>query len=509
MARGESTVDDEAYPATLTLVSGVDVRELPIGPTEAFVLSRIDGLSSLSDIAGATGLTPEEARSIVDRLVTLGAAEFRSRVAPVAPSTQRSGAHSIPLGLQNQSQGTSELSFAQQERILDLDQRRSSLDHYELLGVSSAADTRAIRAAYYELVHVYHPDRYFGKQLGSYAGPLLRVFGAFTEAYEVLRRDESRAEYDRYLCARTRTRDFDSYFQDSSHQPPGESSSREPPGESSSREPPGESSSHEPSSESSPPTLNSRASLVSSGSASLRRPSQAPTNDTESRRRALARKLGHSSAPPPTVVSTVPPKPVSTTPPGSGQHAADELRRRYEQRLAQARDEQRTHYLTLAKESESRNDLIAAANALRLACSLEPGNLELMGDLAELERRAAAALWESYLERAKYAAVEGNLVEAAESYERAALGQPNASLFERAAFYTLESGGDLKRASKLAKQAVAIAPNSAKCRLTLAQIYAAADLRDSALSELERARALEPNQPVIKDWIARVKRGKP
>ena len=113
------------------------------------------------------------------------------------------------------------------------------------------------------------------------------------------------------------------------------------------------------------------------------------------------------------------------------------------------------------------------------------------------------------MERAKYAAIEGNLVEAAESYERAALGQPNASLFERAAFYTLESGGDLKRASKLAKQAVAIAPNSAKCRLTLAQIYAAANLRESALLELERARALEPNQPLIKDWIARVKRGKP
>jgi tetratricopeptide (TPR) repeat protein len=208
-------------------------------------------------------------------------------------------------------------------------------------------------------------------------------------------------------------------------------------------------------------------------------------------------------------VSTPPPRSASSTPPNSAQHAADELRRRYEQRLEQARDEQRTRYLSLAKEAESRNDLIAAANALRLACSLEPGNLELIGDLAELERRAAAALWESYLERAKYAAIEGNLVEAAESYERAALGQPNASLFERAAFYTLESGGDLKHASKLAKQAVAIAPNSAKCRLTLAQIYAAANLRESALLELERALSLEPNQPVIKDWIARVKRGKP
>jgi tetratricopeptide (TPR) repeat protein len=183
------------------------------------------------------------------------------------------------------------------------------------------------------------------------------------------------------------------------------------------------------------------------------------------------------------------------------------LKRRYEERRAHARSEQIAHYVALAKEADERNDLVAAANSLRVACSLSPDNLELAGDLAELERRAAAALWESYLERAKYAAVEGKLAEAAEAYERAALGQPHASLFERAAFYTLESGGDPKRASKLAKQAVAMAPNSARCRVTLAQVYAAAKLRESALAELERARALEPDQPIIKEWIQRVKRG--
>jgi curved DNA-binding protein CbpA len=493
MARSESTVGADGNEVTLTLVSGVNLRELPIGPSEAFVLSRIDGLSSQSEIAAACGLTPEELKKIVARLVAAGAVEFRdyrSLVAPGSAATHRSGAQSIPLALQHPTQEAVELGPAQQERLLDLDQRRSALDHYELLGVSPAADMKAIRAAYYELVHVYHPDRYFGKQLGSFTGPLLRVFGAFTEAYEVLRRQDSRAEYDRYLSARTRTREFDRYFQVPSADPAAEAPPAIP----------------------SPPAAPSQsAPLAPPGNASLRRPSQAPVSDAETRRRALARKLGHSSLPPGSSSSTLRATDLSssTPPPSTAQHAAEELKRRYEERLVQARAEQRTHYLTLAKEAETRNDLVAAANTLRVACSLEPASLELAGDLAELERRAAAGLWESYLERAKYAAVEGNLVEAAESYERAALGQPSASLCERAAFYTLESGGDLKRASQLAKQAVALAPNSAKCRLTLAQIYAAAGLRESALSELERARALEPNQPIIKDWIARVKRGQP
>lgn len=192
---------------------------------------------------------------------------------------------------------------------------------------------------------------------------------------------------------------------------------------------------------------------------------------------------------------------------GEAARAAEELRRRYEQRMAQAREDQIKHYVALSADAAAQHDLVAAANTLRIACSLSPDNLELAGDLAELERRVAESLWESYLDRAKYAAAEGNHAEAAESYERAALGQPSAALFERAAHHILEAAGDLKKASKLAKQAVALAPNSAKCRLTLARVYFAADLQESALAELERARALEPNQPILKEWIARVKRG--
>ncbi|MEO7036789.1 MAG: tetratricopeptide repeat protein [Polyangiaceae bacterium] len=194
-------------------------------------------------------------------------------------------------------------------------------------------------------------------------------------------------------------------------------------------------------------------------------------------------------------------------PPSRSGRAVEDLKQRYEQRLARARDEQREHYVTLSNEAAARNDLVAAANALRVACSLALGNLELAGDLAELERRAAAGMWESYAERGKYAALEGRPAEAAEAYERAAIGHPNASLYERAAFYLLEAQGDVKRAAALAKQAVALAPNSARCHLVLARVYAAAKLRDSALAELERARAIEPGSVVVKEWIQRVKRG--
>lgn len=470
MVRGE-LIGDDAESAGLTLVSGVNLRDLPIGPAEAFLMSRIDGTSSPADLAIATGMSPEEVEEILACLVALGAVRD-GRAAPRSgqSATARSGAHAISIPAADvASAGPAELSAEQQHALLELDRNTGSLDHYQLLGVEPSADAKVIRSAYYELVRIYHPDRYFGRQLGSFEAPLLRVFGKFSDAYEVLRRAETRTEYDRYLAARRRTLAFDRDFYGNS-----------------------------PSSV--PPASGARQSVVPA-SDPIRRPSAAQALDPEARRKALARKLGHSSVPPA--------RPSSSSIPAANPSvaAAEELKRRYEQRTQQAREAQRDHYLALASEASSRNDLLASANALRIACSLDPDNLELAGDLSELQRRAAEGLWESYLERAKYAALEGHFAEAADCYERAALGQPSASLCERAAFYTLEAGGDLRRASQLAKQAVSLAPNSAKCRLTLAMVYSAAKLRESALAELERARALEPDQPLIKEWIARVKRG--
>lgn len=491
MVRGESTVGESIRDGALTLVSGVSMRDLPIGPAEAFVLSRVEGSITRAELVIATGLAAEQVESIVARLILLGALESAERHSMVAPiqspperSVARSGSHSIPLAAR--SEGVNEWTPEQQQQLLELDRRQASIDHYQLLGVDPSADVKTIRAAYYELVRVYHPDRFFGKQLGEFEGPLTRVFGKFSEAYEVLHRSESRAEYDRYLGARRRTVDFDRYFQESAAESRARTSS------SPASNPPA----------SSPPPIASTSVAPASGQSaveSLRRASSVPPSDQDARRRALARKLGHSSMPPSASqqMAAV----------NEAARAAEELKHRYEQRMTQARDDQIKHYVALSAEAAARNDLVAAANTLRIACSLAPENLELAGDLAELERRAAESLWESYLERAKYAAVEGNHAEAAEAYERAALGQPNAAHFERAAHYTLEANGDLRKASKLAKQALALAPNSAKCHFTLARVYFAANLQESALAELERARAIDPNQPILKEWIARVKRG--
>ncbi len=511
MAPADSQLDDDTR-GTPQLAAGLDVRSLPIGPEEAFVLSRVDGASSESDIAAATNFSHEEVARILTRLAELGAVVFEAehtnprfaRSFRPSPPPTRSGAYRIgpitethepraSLHPASADASTDELAeavdldLAQKRQLLALHARVDGATHYALLGLDAHADAKAVRAAYYELVHVFHPDRFFGKNLGSYKPKLIKVFAKLTEAYETLHRAESRAEYDKYLHAKDRTLDFERAFFDHERQA-AEIASALQRIEQAAR---ADSLAPEPSGGAHPAT-------ASSPSSSNLRHSLAPPSEAD-RRRALARKLGHSSAPPPRT-SSLPPK-------SAQEHAADELKRRYEARLQRARRDQLQHYLALSDEAAGRKDLAAAANALRIASSLAPEDAELGARLGELETRASAELWEAYTERAKYAAFEGRHAEAAESFERAALGHPTATLFERAAFHLLEAGGDLKRASSLAKQAVALAPQSGKCRLTLAQVYYAAKLRESALAELERARSLEPNQALIKEWIDRVKRG--
>src|SRR5262249_26325644 len=63
-----------------------------------------------------------------------------------------------------------------------------------------------VRDAYFELSKVFHPDAYFGKQLGAFKPKMETVFKKLTEAYETLGKPKKRAEYDEYLQTTERTR---------------------------------------------------------------------------------------------------------------------------------------------------------------------------------------------------------------------------------------------------------------------------------------------------------------
>jgi tetratricopeptide (TPR) repeat protein len=77
---------------------------------------------------------------------------------------------------------------------LPLDRKREILqrealltrDHWTVLGLKPGASLEAVKAAYFEASRRFHPDRYYGKNLGSFLGRLERIFQRLSEAHEVL-----------------------------------------------------------------------------------------------------------------------------------------------------------------------------------------------------------------------------------------------------------------------------------------------------------------------------------
>jgi tetratricopeptide (TPR) repeat protein len=59
-------------------------------------------------------------------------------------------------------------------------------DDWTVLGLKPGATAEAVKLAYFEASRVFHPDRYYGKNLGSFRARLDRIFQRLSEAHERL-----------------------------------------------------------------------------------------------------------------------------------------------------------------------------------------------------------------------------------------------------------------------------------------------------------------------------------
>jgi hypothetical protein len=71
-------------------------------------------------------------------------------------------------------------------RILAMARLAAGRDPWALLGVPSGADAKVLKRAYFKLSKEVHPDRYYGRQLGSFADRLNVIFEAVSRAYAKL-----------------------------------------------------------------------------------------------------------------------------------------------------------------------------------------------------------------------------------------------------------------------------------------------------------------------------------
>jgi curved DNA-binding protein CbpA len=472
----------------------------------------VDGRASDQQIGLVTGLATSEVAAILTRLELLGAVTYGAAPAGATPppnqASAASGLHERAPSVESallfgeapalgpptdydpaELSAASDLEPARRRLILDTFYTLERKTHYELLRVTNDADKKVIKGRYFEAVATFHPDKYFGKNLGTFKAKIDRIFQRLTEAHNTLSRAKNREEYDRYLESQRATRaltgddtqaEVDHIFAELDREARlGAAAER--------------------ANAAKPPSGAVRIDAAPNPPADEQRPR--PTLTPEERRRSLARKLGASISPPRTSSEPL------ITAAGAREAAAETIRHRYEARLAQLRTDRIKRYIQQADDAVAAKNLVSAANALRIAVTLAPEDSALAARFDEVERLAAATLADQYLEQARYDERRGHFREAAQSYERVLRGRPSPEVYERAAHCLVEARSDLKKAVDLGRKAVELAPREVAYRITLARAYGRAEKEQSALAELERARTLAPDDDTIKDWIRRVKRG--
>lgn len=501
------------------LTPWIDLRSLVLDAREGFFLSRIDGYTSLGDLAVMTNTGLEGAIAIAQKLARELAIYFGDQP-PEKPAPREEKAVVVaappparkarPRRFTDEELAQpSDLDEALRIDVLDLHGWLDEYDHYELLNVPRDADRKVIKTAYYGLAARFHTDRYYGKNLGAFKAKMEQVFARITTAHDTLASKQRRAEYDAYLDDLDRTRAFERYLNDEPDEVaavPAAPIEAEPPA----------------------PTSERGAGALEPKTPEPKTP-EAPRVglDDRARREALARKLsGRSStnlrsarpfsgpasarpSAPPEPVAPPPPRPLApSTPPTveQSQAAAAALKRRYEDGVEFARRTQARRLIDEAMAASDRGDVLAAANNYRLAVRYtdDPTVVEA----AEIaSQRAKDLMADTYLKQAKYEEQSHKFGAAALSYAKAAEGRPeDAQLCADAARCLKTEGRDLHKAARYAQLAVQKNPSHAPFRVTLGAIYLDAGLFLRARSELEQATKLDPNHREAKELLARARR---
>jgi tetratricopeptide (TPR) repeat protein len=483
-----------------------DLKALPLSAVDGCVLTLIDGRSTLADIAEANEMTLAQIFPHADRLLELGAVsvvgekgraaeapgEARARKTPVPGSTppvrHPSGRRTAQIARPSHRaierakaaaatatvtppavlQAGPALDEVVLARILAFHARLVEVDHYALLALERGAEKVAIKRAYFALAAEFHPDRYFGKDLGK-AGPALqRIFTRLTEAHDTLVNRARRADYDATL-------------------PPAPAPQAPPvPAPAAVRR-------------ATSRALPAQRVLVKRSTRKMKSV-EAPPEPAP-----LAPKPP-STPPPPSVASPPAAPPGAVVPPGPttvrrSPQAEEALRRLY---YSAKQDEVRRRagvFVSGAEEAMRRDDLITAANHYRLALQSNE-DPAIRAKLDAIEGTSRERVHARSLTRGRGAELGERWADAASYFGQAYAANPDAATAERAANALRKAGGDLRRAVELAEEAVRLEPKKAAYRVTLGEVCLAANLVKRAAGEAERALALDPGDAAAKALAA-------
>ncbi len=184
-------------------------HQVSLTPREGFVLSRVDGQSSIADVVAVTPLQEDETLRCLYSLISAGFLEFGAKGRNLTPSKPKHRVFEMPLLFSSRESAPSRppklestASVAEKknrEEILAKHASLSGCTFYDCLEVRPMAKDADIRRAYLALVKKYHPDRHRSEHVRDLQRLLQEIVAKATDAYEALYNPSSRRCYDQSL----------------------------------------------------------------------------------------------------------------------------------------------------------------------------------------------------------------------------------------------------------------------------------------------------------------------
>jgi hypothetical protein len=186
--------------------SAEPLAALGLGPEEGFVLSRVDGVTRLGELIHLVPFPHEQTVAILKRLWIAGAIEIVGHAPPVmvdkatapepprAASTAHRSSTAVPAAasLPPDVQLTPDQARTIDDKLADIQTKNA----FELLGLPRGCDKKEVKRAYFKLSKEFHPDRFYGKNLGPYRERLATIFQAVKAAFDLLSDDARRQAYE-------------------------------------------------------------------------------------------------------------------------------------------------------------------------------------------------------------------------------------------------------------------------------------------------------------------------
>jgi hypothetical protein len=174
------------------------LASLKLSAEEGFVLSRVDGKLTIAQVCMLVPFDPEVTATIIGQLARAGAlvipnSEIPEALAPLQPKEQTAPPPQQRGEAPNAMMDGLDLTVEQARRIDEWFASLDRRDAFELLELPRGSDKKEVQRAYFRL---FHPDRFFNRNIGPYRERLSKVFQSIKSAFELLSDDARRAAYE-------------------------------------------------------------------------------------------------------------------------------------------------------------------------------------------------------------------------------------------------------------------------------------------------------------------------